>query len=315
MTNGSGDYSPTNNVPSGKHFYNTICDPLHPVFRYDGLPVSRSLYNETLARHYQLLDMERSDESSPRGETDSFSTHLASSATMESHTETEENDITNSTILSPGRNGSKSVTERTEYCSNENEQVPPQQMGQIGTAPSKQEVYRRSLSLPLKTMLTDDYENGDVRERSTSYTAGVLESPAARTRNMGLPITPLMSKLSSLAIEEKTSGFCSRDTTPGEVRDLSFPANSDSSSVPQITRRKVTGEKREPELEQDEGSDCTDATRNAVLYLFGHQNMSLFLLLDEALEQDPQLIHCLVSTLQLQYDRSVVRLLTTVKLV
>jgi hypothetical protein len=312
MTNGSGDYSPTNSMPSGRHFYNTLCDPLHPVFRYDGLPVSRSLYNETLARHYQLLDMERSDDSSPRADTISFSTHhLATSVTKKSDTKTEKDDITNSTVLNPGQNCGKCINDDTEFCSNENEHAPPQQMGQIGMTPSKQEVYRRSLSLPLKTMITNDYENGDIRERSTSYTAGVLESPAVKTRNMGLPITPLMSKLSSLAIEEKTSGFCSRDTTPGEFRDLSFPANSDNSSVPEISRRKVISEKRETELEQEEGSECTEAAISAVLYLFGHHNMSLFLLLEETLGQDPQLMHCLVSTLELQYDCSVVGLLTS----
>ncbi|PNF36782.1 hypothetical protein B7P43_G11166 [Cryptotermes secundus] len=296
MTDDSGDYSPTKNLPSGKHFYNTICDPLHPVFRSDGLPISRSLYNETLARHYQLLDMERSNESSPRGDSVSLSTHLMSSTTMKSDTETEEHDITSSTVSEPRQSDDKSITDHTEFCSNENEPAPAQKMGQIGMNPSKQEIYRRSLSLPLKTMITNDYANEDIRERSTSYTAGILESPVVKTRNMGLPITPLMSKLSSLAIEEKTSGFCSRDTTPGEFRDLSFPGNSDTSSVPEFTRRKVVSEKREAELEEEEGSECAEAARDAVLFLFGQQNMSLFLLLEEALGQDPQLIHCLWQT-------------------
>jgi hypothetical protein len=216
---------------------------------------------------------------------------------MKSDTNTEENDIASSTVLKPRQNDDKSIIDHTEFCSNENDRAPAQQMGQMEMAPSKQEVYRRSLSLPLKTMITNDYANEDMRERSTSYTAGVLESPAVKTRSMGLPVTPLMSKLSSLAIEEKTSGFCSRDTTPGEFRDLSFPGNSDTSSVPEFTRRKVINGKREAELEQEEGTECAEAAINAVLYLFGQQNMSLFLLLEEALGQDPQSIHCLVSTL------------------
>lgn len=297
MTSGSGDYSPTNNVPSGKHFYNTICDPLHPVFRYDGLPVSRSLYNETLARHYQLLDMEGTDEWSPRADTLTFSTQLASSTTMKSDTKTEECDIASSAVLKPGPTGGESVAGHTEFCSGEDELVPTQQMGHIGKTPSKQEVYRRSLSLPLKTMTTTDYENDDVRERSTSYTAGVLNSPVVKTRNIGLPITPLMSKLSSLAIEESTSGFCSHDTTPSELRDPSFPAKSETNNVPEVTRRKNISEKRQTELDQEDGNECAAAARSAVFYLFGHHNMSLFLILEEALEQDPQLIHCLVSTL------------------
>jgi hypothetical protein len=78
------------------------------------------------------------------------------------------------------------------------------------------------------------------------------------------------------------------------------------SSVPEFTRRKVIRAKREAKLEQEEGSECAEAARDAVLYLFGQQNMSLFLLYEEALGKDPQLIHCLVSTLELQYDCSIV---------
>ncbi len=93
-----------------------------------------------------------------------------------------------------------------------------------------------------------------------------------------------MSKLISLAIEEKTSGFCSCDTTPGEFQDLNFPGTSDISSVLEFTRRRVSSSrKREAELEQEDSSECAGAPRSAVLYLCGQQSMSLFLLLEECL--------------------------------
>jgi hypothetical protein len=292
MMNDSDEYSPMKNFPTGKKFYNTISDPLHPVFRYDGLPISRSLYNEKLACHYQLLDAERSDGSSTGDDMSSNSfTNLVSSAAVKYDTKQEEYDTVRSTVLKLEQNGDKSIADNAELCSYKEGPVDRQQI-----ISSKQEVYRRSLSLPLKTIITNDGENRDMKERSTSYTAGVLESPAVKTRIVGLPVTPLMSKLSSLAIEEKTSGFCSRDTTPGEFRDLSFPGTSDTSSVVEFTRRKITSGKREAELEEEDSSECTEAPRNAVLYLYGQQSMSLFLLLEEGLGQDPDLIHCLVST-------------------
>jgi hypothetical protein len=298
MTDDSGDYSPIKNLPSGAHFYNTISDPLHPLFRHDGLPISRSLYNENLAHHYQLLDMEKSDEASPGGGTSRISfTNLDPSITTKYNTKIEEYGTASNTALKLEQNGDKNVRSQNELCSNEVEPVSQQKMGQVRMTSSKQEVYRRSLSLPLKTVITSDYAERDMRERSTSYTAGVLESPAVKTRTLELPITPLMSKLSSLAIEERTSGFCSRDTSPGEFRDLSFPGSSDTSCVPEFTKRKVISEKREAELEQQDSSECAEAPKNAVLYLCGQQNMSLLLLLEEGLGQDPDLIHCLVSTL------------------
>lgn len=289
MVDDSNECSSTKDFPTGKNFYNTISDPLHPVFRCDGLPISRSLYNEKLAHHYQLLEMERSDESSPGGgmSRNSFN-NLVSSAAVTYDTKPDYDTIS-STVLKPEQNA-KSNTDNAELCSIKEEPVDRQQ-----TTSSKQEAYRRSLSLPLKTIITNDYENGDMRERSTSYTAGVLESPRVKTRIVGLPITPLMSKLSSLAIEEKTSGFCSHDTTPSEFQDLNFPGTSDVNSVLEFTRQKVTSRKREPELEQEDSSECAEAPRSAVLYLCGQQSMSLFLLLEEGLGQDPDLIHCLVS--------------------
>jgi hypothetical protein len=77
--------------------------------------------------------------------------------------------------------------------------------------------------------------------------------------------------------------------------------------VPEFTRRKVVSEKRETKLEE-ESSECAETAINAVLYLFGQQNMSLILILEEALGQDPQLIHSLVSTLELQYGSGIIHL-------
>ena len=102
-----------------------------------------------------------------------------------------------------------------------------------------------------------------------------------KTRDVGLVVTLLTSMLSSLAIEEKTGGFCSCDTTPGEFWELNFPGTSDISSVLEFTRRRVSSSMREAELEQEDSSEYAEAPRSAVLYLCGQQSMSLFLLLEE----------------------------------
>ncbi|PSN32219.1 hypothetical protein C0J52_17011 [Blattella germanica] len=251
MTDDNSDYSPVRNIPMGKHFYNTISDPLHPVFRCDGLPISRSLYNENLARHYQLLDLERSDESSPGDISKLSFTNLLTS--VDEIMDLQENEIND-------QNGEVPIVEKPVEVQPEISLTEEKEEPEAEKEEEKQPelVYRRSLSLPLKTM-TSDYEDEEMRRRSTSYTAGVLESPAVRTKTLGgLQLTPLMSKLSLLAMEEKTSGFCSRDTTPGEFKDLSFPGSTYASSVAEQTRKKIDAEKRDVEMEQEENGDSTD---------------------------------------------------------
>ncbi|KAJ8880778.1 hypothetical protein PR048_017249 [Dryococelus australis] len=99
----------------GRHFYNTITDPLFPVFRSDGLSVSRALFDEYLERHYKLLDLEKG-------------VVLPVPAHPEKHAKS-------------------------------------------------QDVYRRSLSLPLKTVIMDEADDGvDTRRKSTSYTSGYHHS-------------------------------------------------------------------------------------------------------------------------------------------
>ena len=293
MTDENSDYSPVRNVPVGKHFYNTISDPMNPVFRYDGLPMSRSLHNDYLAQHYQYLDVDRSNESSPVEYISkvSFTDVTAPPTKTEGTTELEATEVA---YQKNEEDDNDPDDVQNEKESDEGQTSITEQPEKSDDVPSKQEVYRRSLSLPLKTM-TNGYEDEEVKRRSTSYTAGVVESPALRTKTLGgLQLTPLMSKLSVLAMEDKTSGFCSRDTTPGEFKDLSFPSTSVSSGIEQ-TRKKVETEKKEAELEQEENEDSNGSPKSAVLYLFGQQSMTLILLLEEGISQDPDLIHYLVS--------------------
>lgn len=46
-----------------KPYYNTISDPLYPLFRNDGLPASHALYEARLSQQYRQFDKERQQSS------------------------------------------------------------------------------------------------------------------------------------------------------------------------------------------------------------------------------------------------------------
>ena len=48
---------------SMRPYYNTISDPLYPLFRNDGLPASHALYEARLSRQYRQFDRERQQSS------------------------------------------------------------------------------------------------------------------------------------------------------------------------------------------------------------------------------------------------------------
>ncbi|KAJ8926607.1 hypothetical protein NQ314_021016 [Rhamnusium bicolor] len=67
--------------------------------------------------------------------------------------------------------------------------------------------HRKSLTLPLKSLSIDSEQQS-------------IEPLVNRRYSSGVQLTPLMSKLSMLAFEERSSGFCSKDTTPCDFRGL-----------------------------------------------------------------------------------------------
>ncbi|XP_063222092.1 uncharacterized protein LOC134530805 isoform X2 [Bacillus rossius redtenbacheri] len=207
----------------GKHFFNTITDPLFPVFRSDGLSVSRALFDEYLERHYKLLDLEA--------------------------------------LPAP----------------------PPSEQ-----RTKAQEVYRRSLSLPLKPVTMDEVDDGvDTRRRSYNSDA---ESPVVRGRPLGsLQLTPLMSRLSLLA-EDKTSGFCSRNTTPSEARELADLAVDPARPPPATRKAEEDSQNRDPALGERQGDA---GPQKMALYVYGQQDTVLLALLEERSAQDPELVHSL----------------------
>lgn len=262
--------SPQKKLPPGKQFFHTITDPCFPIFRCDGLPVSRALYDHYVATHYQEL---RSDSAEAKLRNDDELFQKFSLLSGEKIGMIEGFDCQ---VISASKNGVTSELDVTKEKK------------------TKQEMYRRSMSLPLKSLNTPEEEG---KQKSTSECGSIFDLPQKRKLE-GLQLTPLMSKLSLLA-DERTSGFCSRETTPSEFRDLS----SISTATNQLIRNKLDAAgKEDPSDEEDDFNHDWIPSKNedsclerVELFLCGQQNMVLVLLMEENVSNNRDLVHSLVS--------------------
>ncbi|XP_058803293.1 uncharacterized protein LOC131671110 isoform X2 [Phymastichus coffea] len=260
--------------PKDRHnrrHYNTITDPSFPIFRLDGLAISQSLYDEYIASHYQELDNDY--------KTSKFTSEILTSLPL----------LQSNKLASKNDNNVKMESEQSEVKPNGGLDVRLDNK-------NKQESYRRSMSLPLKPLNALD---NDDRRKPTSECGGVFDLPHRPRKLDGLQLTPLMSKLSLLA-DERTSGFCSRDTTPSEFRDLSGFSTVNN----QLVKNRVEAVSKEGCSDNDDeiDEDWTTTTKDednyekAELFLCGHQNMVMFLLMEDGTANDPELIHSLWET-------------------
>ncbi|KAL7303917.1 hypothetical protein TKK_0004035 [Trichogramma kaykai] len=309
-----------------RRVYNTIADPFHLVFRSDGLPVSRALYDDYIASHYKELDrtacrseLAATSSGAPLATT---TTRIASTASLPNP---------------------KSAEAKSSVVESDSEKDKSAKSAALDARKSRQESCKRSMSLPLKPLSSltdqdDDDAAGNPRRKSacSSESSGVLElggPPTGRRKLEGLQLTPLMSKLSLLA-DERTSGFCSRDTTPSEFRDLSSTYSLVSSSAAQqAVRSRLEALHKEccsdndddvdvdVDVEEEEESTDNNAQEQqqqqqdavyerAELFLCGYQNMVMFLLMEDGTGNDADLIHglwetcaALLSTLELRLQQ------------
>lgn len=80
----------------------TIVDPCYPVFRYDGLPVSQSLYEQYVASHCEEL-RDNGDVHERRGEDDNLQTRSLPSDLMNAKLSINNN--RNSSVMKDAREG------------------------------------------------------------------------------------------------------------------------------------------------------------------------------------------------------------------
>ncbi|CAG5087282.1 Similar to HPS4: Hermansky-Pudlak syndrome 4 protein (Homo sapiens), partial [Cotesia congregata] len=175
-----------------KRLFNTITDPSYPVFRYDGRPVSQSLYTHYISSHYQELVKEQSADFFRRKSL-------------------------NRMIDCDKKNPSENHIDGFDSVIPELPELRSNPLDVRLNNKSRQESYRRSMSLPLKSLNAP--ADSDDRKKASSESGMSFDLP--RRKLEGLQLTPLMSKLSLLATDDRTSGFCSKETTPSEFCDLS----------------------------------------------------------------------------------------------
>ncbi|XP_054263823.1 uncharacterized protein LOC128987130 isoform X1 [Macrosteles quadrilineatus] len=133
---------------------------------------------------------------------------------------------------------------------------------------SKKERVRRALNLPLGPSNTD-----------TQDMVPMIELRSKKP-NISIPLTPLMAKLSLLAMEQRVGEI----PTPADKA-----ANPATPLVPTQPFRKSRAER------EREKRDLEPVEEN-VLYVCGYQDMTLLLLLDSTTSQDPDQIHSLWET-------------------
>lgn len=240
----------------------TIADPLYPVFRSDGVPVSQFLYDRYMLAHYEDLDKKSKI-------TKCMSNNLSNII------------IKNSQQLAiPTSKKPNQQPEVQKLSANKSFDIKSVEMNK-----SRQETYRRSMSLPLKPLNILEVDD------KTKVPTDCLFAQPQRRKLEGLQLTPLMSKLSLLA-DERTSGYCNREATPSEFRDISSFGMAKNyllkNKRDEVDVDLEEGAKSEAENKLDEKYEMCD------LFLCGHQNMILFLLMERDTALNADLMNAMV---------------------
>ncbi|XP_063972551.1 uncharacterized protein LOC135160191 isoform X2 [Diachasmimorpha longicaudata] len=236
--------------PKRREHFTTITDPCYPVFKFDGSPVSQDLYDYYISSHYQeLVKIQKvsKDVSQP--------------------------------LMQPSKANAMDSIHLKDFDVMISNSPPPLDVKLSEVRKNRQETCKRSMSLPLKSLNAPD----EAQDPRNSASEGVSFEMPMKKKLEGLQLTPLMSKLSLLANDDKTSGFCSKETTPSEYYDLSTLSS-------RLTKHNNDDEdfwvgEREP-----------GALEKAELFICGHQNMVMVLLMEDTTGNNPELIHNLWET-------------------
>lgn len=141
-----------------------------------------------------------------------------------------------------------------------------------------------ALNLPLKSL---SFDSNTLNESAVANT-NIFELPAQRKKLSGIQLTPLMTKLSILAMnDERSSGFSSWDTTPGCV-ELATP--SDGSKM----FRRRSSVKCEDVVDINDEKNLNSQRQRVEMFICGQQNMTLVLLLEENSCQKRELVQGMV---------------------
>uniref|UniRef100_A0A0A1WJ60 Hermansky-Pudlak syndrome 4 protein n=1 Tax=Zeugodacus cucurbitae TaxID=28588 RepID=A0A0A1WJ60_ZEUCU len=235
----------------------TITDPTYPVFNENGQPISRSLFQEFIEKYYRLWAEHGSG-------TDSAKKDVEIAQLIEEFKEfdNELKKLDESLRQDAGDNSNSTQLKADRNLNTEPAGIVP--------AVVKTPLDKKALSLPLKP-LADAVASAN-NERELPCVA------ANRRQSGGVPLTPLMAKLSVLALNEEHNGSGG-----------GWDANAVEIQTPLNTTKVFS---RRNSLKCDDAVDALatlptnpqsamNGLKRLELYMCGQQNMTLLLLMEE----------------------------------
>ncbi|XP_067626622.1 uncharacterized protein HPS4 isoform X2 [Eurosta solidaginis] len=240
----------------------TITDPTYPVFNENGQPISRSLFQEFIEKYYRIWVESGSGNGSTKKD-------IEIAQLIEEFKEFD-NELKklDESLRQEGADNSVTTNESTTNTALTTLKADRNLNTDPPTFAAKTPLDKKSLSLPLKP-LTDTAASD---EREQQFVAASRKQPG------GVPLTPLMAKLSVLALnEEHTSSAWDANTV-----EIQTPLNTS----------KVFS--RRSSLKCDDALDAlatlpanntqkssSSGLKRLELYMCGQQNMTLLLLMEE----------------------------------
>ncbi|XP_065366838.1 uncharacterized protein HPS4 isoform X3 [Calliphora vicina] len=250
----NSDNSDENNKTS-----RTITDPTNPVFNANGQPISRSLFQEFLEKYYKLW-----------GEASEETKQDEDIAKLIEEFKEFDNELKklDESLRNPNSNKTSSNTT--------NINKPDRNLNlenSFNQQKAKTPLDKKSLSLPLKN-ISDSTPSGE-RPALTS----------SRKQLGGVPLTPLMAKLSVLALNEERPAW---DATPGANIEIQTPLNTSKTQGKRNSLKCDDAVDVLTCLSSNAGNQ--DGLQKAELYICGQQNMTLLLFMEEGCSQHSKLV-------------------------
>lgn len=253
---------------NNKKLTRTITDPTYPVFSSDGKPISKCLFQTFVEKQISEIEVDSQQCLMNSGTKDKEGNNVFDGFEMD--------------LKTTPKHEKKMITTVAE----------------IELVPEKKTIQnRKSLSLPIKSLNLEPINQSDqiIATQSTVLPTNIFDSPARRKKLSGLQLTPLMNKLTILAMnDERSSGFSSWDTTPGcsgmVNPDICTPTVEQNKSFSNNFNRRRTSLKCDDIVEES----SHDTLQKVELFVCGQQNMTLFLLLEEKAGEKHDLVQAMV---------------------
>lgn len=158
--------------------------------------------------------------------------------------------------------------------------------------------------LPLKSLTSSN--NGDAKNNSniksaaiptdSANTKNLFDKPEDRRKLSGIQLTPLITKLSILAMnDERSNSFSSWDTTPGI--ELATPLDSAKMFRRRSSVKAEESDQLHNSVDNKSTSEYSDENdlKKVELFICGQNNMTMLLVMQEKFGQKQEHIQAMVS--------------------